>query len=152
VLTSWGSWVLIPTLVLAGLFLDRLGRVTAWLIGSAALSTAACLALPVLEPAWLWIVLFGVVFAPVVVGSMALPGEVLRPDTRATGFGLFFTTNYVGFAVLPAVAGFLVDLTGSSAAPIWFVAAIFAMVVPLVLWFRWLQRPIISPTIHAGRD
>jgi MFS family permease len=77
---------------------------------------------------------------------------VLRPESRATGFGLFFTTNYVGFAVLPSVAGVLVDVTGSTAAPIWFCGAIFAAVVPLVLWFRWLQRPIISAAIHRGKD
>ena len=152
VLTSWTSWVLIPTLVLAGLFLDRARPVTVWLIGSALLSALVCFALPSVEPAWLWIVLFGLVFPPVVVGSMALPGEVLRPETRATGFGLFFTTNYVGFAVLPAVAGWLVDLTGSPAAPIWFAGLACAAVVPLVLWFRRLERPIISATIHSGKD
>ncbi len=151
VLTSWASWILIATLPPAGLFLDRARPVTVWLVMSALLSALACLALPSLEPAWLWIALFGVVFAPVVVGSMALPGEVLQPETRATGFGLFFTTNYVGFAILPAVAGVLVDLTGSAAAPIWFAGLVFAAVVPLVLWFRWMQRPIISPTIHSGK-
>src|SRR5688572_22144215 len=71
------------------------------------------------------------------IGIFLLPGAVLSPESRATGFGLFFTTNYVGFAILPAVAGVLVDLTGSPAAPIWFDAAIFATVIPLVLWFRW---------------
>ena len=151
-LTSWASWVMIPTLVLSGLFLDRAGRVTLWLIASAALSALTCVALPVLDPAWLWIVLFGVVFAPVVVGSMALPGEVLRPETRASGFGLFFTINYIGFATLPAVAGLLVDLTGSPTAPLWFTGAMFGAVVPLVLWFRWLARPIISPVIQSGKD
>ena len=152
VLTSWASWILIGTLPPSGLFLDRARPVTVWLIVSALLSALACFGLPSLEPAWLWIALFGVVFGPVVVGSMALPGEVLQPETRATGFGLFFTTNYVGFAILPAVAGLLVDLTDSPAAPIWFAAAIFATVVPLVLWFRWMQRPIISATIHSGKD
>lgn len=152
VLTSWASWILIATLPPAGLFLDRVRPVTVWLVVSALLSALACLALPSVEPAWLWIALFGVMFAPVVVGSMALPGEVLQPETRATGFGLFFTTNYVGFAILPAVAGVLVDLTGSAAAPIWFTGLVFAAVVPLVLWFRWMQRPIISATIHSGKD
>jgi MFS family permease len=152
VLTSWTSWILMGTLPVAGVFLDRVRPVTVWLIASAALSALACLALPNVEPAWLWIMLFGVVFAPIVIGAMALPGEVLRPESRATGFGLFFTTNYVGFAVLPSVAGVLVDVTGSTAAPIWFCGAIFAAVVPLVLWFRWLQRPIISAAIHRGKD
>lgn len=152
VLTSWASWVMIATLPAAGYFLDRARPVTAWLLASAALSTLVCAALPSFEPAGLWIVCFGVVFAPVVIGTMALPGEVLRPESRATGFGLFFTTNYVGFAILPAVAGALVDLTGSTSTPIWFCGLIFATVVPLILWFRWLQQPMISATIHYGRS
>jgi MFS family permease len=152
ILTSSASWVMIATLPLAGYFLDRARPVTAWLLASAALSTLVCLALPSFEPAGLWIVGFGIVFAPVVIGTMALPGEILQPESRATGFGLFFTTNYVGFAILPGVAGALVDLTGSTAAPIWFCGLIFATVVPLILWFRWLQRPMISATIQRGRS
>jgi hypothetical protein len=61
----------------------------------------------------------------------------------------------IGIFLLPgaflALAGVLVDLTGSTAAPIWFCGLIFATVVPLILWFRWLQQPIISaePSIHG---
>lgn len=150
ILTSWASWVMIATLPAAGYVLDRARPVTAWLLASATLSGLVCVAFPSFEPATLWIVCFGVVFAPVVIGTMALPGEVLRPESRATGFGLFFTTNYVGFAALPAVAGVLVDLTGSTATPIWFCGLIFAAVVPLILWFRWWQQPIISAEPSSG--
>ena len=152
VLTSWASWLLIVTLPLVGYFLDRTKRLVTWLTLSAVLTALVCAALPSREPAWLWIALFGVMMAPMAVGAMALPGMVLRPETRATGFGLFFATNYVGFAVLPAVAGVLIDVTGSTDAALWFNAIIFVAFVPLVLWFRWLQRPIISATIHRGKD
>jgi len=144
VLVSWASWVLIVTPPLVGYLLDRWGGLTAWLLGSAVVGLLACLALPSLEPAWLWIVLFGMVMGPTAVGAVALPGEVLRPETRGPGFGLFFATNYVAFGVLPAAAGFLLDLTGSASIALLFDAVILLAFMALVIWFRFVQRPIIS--------
>jgi MFS family permease len=141
-LASWASWALIGAVVLAGYLLDRARRPTLWLALSALLTAVTCLALPAVEPAWLWIVLFGLVSAPVTVGSMALPGEVLRADSRNTGFGLFFTMNYLGFGLLPPVAGYLLDVTRSTAAPLWFGGALYLSIMPLLLIFRRLQgRP-----------
>ena len=88
--------------------------------------------------------LFGTVIGPTSVGAVALPGEVLRPETRGPGFGLFFTTNYVAFGILPGVAGVLLDLTGAPAVVLLFDAAILVAFMLLVVWFRLLQRPIIS--------
>ena len=139
VMTSWASWLAILTLPLAGFFLDRARPITAWLLLSASFSAVICLLVPTVEPIWLWIVLFAVALAPIAVGSMALPGVVLRAESRGTGFGLFFTVNYIGFGLLPAAAGFLVDWTGSPTAPLWFDGLIFASIVPLILIFRWLQ-------------
>lgn len=139
VMTSWASWLAILTLPLAGFLLDRARPITVWLLLSSVLSAAVCLLVPTVEPIWLWIVLFAIVLAPIAVGSMALPGEVLRPESRGTGFGLFFTVNYVGFGLLPAVAGFLVDWTGSAAAPLWFDSLVFTSIVPMILIFRWIQ-------------
>jgi len=144
-LASWASLASIVSIPLAGYLLDRAGRTTLWLVLSALLTAVACLALPLQEPAWPWIVLFGIATAPLAVGLMALPGAVLRPDSRNTGFGLFFTMNYIGFALLPSVAGSLLDVTQSTAAPIWFGGALYLSIVPLVLLFRHLQRrPIPS--------
>jgi MFS family permease len=151
VMTSWASWLMVGALPLSGYLIDRWKGLTWWLLGSAALSVLVCVAMPLFEPAWLWIALFGIVLAPTAVGAMALPGEVLRPETRGAGFGLFFTTNYAAFSILPAVAGVLVDLTGSTTAPLWFDAAIFGAFIPLVLWFRRVQRPIISAANIAGK-
>lgn len=69
---------------------------------------------------------------------------MLRPETRGPGFGLFFATNYVAFGVLLAAAGFLLDLTGSASVAVLFDAAILVVFMALVVWFRVLQRPIIS--------
>jgi hypothetical protein len=42
---------------------------------------------------------------------------------------------------LPALAGLTRDLTGSSAAPLWFAAAIMAAASLSLLGFRFLQAP-----------
>jgi MFS family permease len=151
-LASWTSWVMIAALPLAGPLLDRTGRVSLWLVGTALAAAVVCVALPLSGsgaalasgPAVVWIVLFGVLMGPLAVGSMALPGTVLRPESRSIGFGLFFTINYVGFGVLPAVAGFLIDATGTAAAPFWFDAVVFLSVVPLALLFHTLQRRAVA--------
>ena len=139
VLVSWASWATIGSITLSGYVLDRAGRATPWLVLATILTAATCLVLPLREPAWLWLVLWGVAVSPVVLGIMALPGEVLRAESRSTGFGLSSTMSYVGFALLPAVAGYLIDATGSTAAPLWFAGALFLSIAPTLLLFRWLQ-------------
>lgn len=140
VLASLTSWVLIGTVVLAGYLLDRARHATVWLALSAGLTAMACLATPIVEPAWLGIVLFGIVSAPVTVGSMALPGQVLSRRSRSTGFGLFFTMNYLGFGLLPPVAGFLLDLTHEAALPLWFSGSLYLAILPCLAMFQWLRR------------
>jgi MFS family permease len=139
-LTSWSSWILIGTLPLAGWLLNGARRSTLWMIASATCSALVCVSLVAGGPAWFWLVLFGVALGPITVGSMVLPGEVLRSESRSTGFGLFFTANYIGFGLLPALAGLVLDLSGSAAATLVFDALVFAAIVPLILLFRWLQH------------
>ncbi len=144
VLASWTSWVMILALPLSGPLLDRTGRVHGWLVGGALAAAVACVMLPLSGllggPVFPWLVLFGLLMGPLAVGSMALPGAALRPEHRAIGFGLFFTMNYVGFGLLPAAAGILIDITQSAAAPFWFDAAAFLSIVPLALLFQRLQH------------
>lgn len=152
VLASWTSWALMPSVMLAGILLDRARHLFAWLVLSALLTAVACFALPLQEPAWVWIALFGVASAPVTVGSMALPGQVLRTENRNVGFGLFFTMNYLGFSLLPPVAGYLLDQTRSTAAPIWFGGLLYLAIIPSVLLFRRLRRdaPATQPAYHRA--
>jgi predicted MFS family arabinose efflux permease len=71
---------------------------------------------------------------------MAMPGRVLRPDTRAAGLGLFLTVYYVLMALGPAAAGLLEDRFGL-AAPVLFGAALFLAILPLVAVFALVSRP-----------
>ncbi len=74
-------------------------------------------------------------------GAMvALPAEVLRPQNRAPGMGIFFTWYYVGMALLTPVAGLLRDLTGDPGAPIIFAGALEVAAIAVVGLLRLLQR------------
>ena len=65
---------------------------------------------------------------------MVLPGEVLRPENRAAGMGVFLTWYYAGRALLTPLAGILRDASGAPGAPLLFAGSLeIAAVVVLVL-------------------
>ena len=70
---------------------------------------------------------------------MALPARVLDAGHRAVGFGLFYTCYYVILTAGPAVAGWLRDRSGSTAAVSFFGAALFLAIPPLLLLFHQLE-------------
>jgi hypothetical protein len=57
---------------------------------------------------------------------MTLPGQVLRPENRAFGMGVFFTWYFVITAPAPIIAGWLFNVSGNVAWPIYFAATLFA--------------------------
>jgi MFS family permease len=139
VLVSWASFLSIGSLPLAGWVIDRSRRPHLWMAGGAvaAAVTGALFALG--EPAWLWIVLLGILWAPVT-SVVALPGTVLRPESRGPGLGVFYTIFYAGMALAPPLAGRLLDVTGSAAAPLWLGSLLWLLVVPFLVGFRLSAR------------
>ena len=71
---------------------------------------------------------------------MALPSEVLRAESRSTGFGAWQTVYSAGLAVVPPVAGLLFDRTQSASPPLVFAGGLWLMIVPSLLAFRLFQR------------
>jgi predicted MFS family arabinose efflux permease len=138
-LVSWASFVSIGSVPLGGALLDRLPRRDAVVWAGLAGAGAASAAFVVGEPAWLWSVLVGLLVAPAA-GVIALPGEVLRPATRSTGFGVFYTLYYVGMGLAPALAGYVVDRAGGAAAALWLAAGLWLLTLPALWTFRGLQR------------
>jgi predicted MFS family arabinose efflux permease len=135
---SWASFLSIATVPLGGVLLDRIRRgdavIALGLIGSA----AACAGFILGGPSILWSTLVGLLVAPAA-GVVALPGQVLSPQSRSTGFGLFYTLFYVGMAIVPVVAGYLVDRGGGVAA-LWLAVLLWLLALPALWGFRALQR------------
>jgi MFS family permease len=137
---GWSSLVAIPAVPLAGYLADRSRRPNAFMVaGALAAAVTACL-LSLWPPAWLWTVLFVLTLSGPIAAIVALPSEVLQAESRSTGFGAWNTVYHVGMAVLPPVAGYLLDVTHSAASPLFFAGALCFMVVPSLRAFRLLQR------------
>ena len=134
---SWASFLSVTT-VLGGALLDRVpwrdAVITTGLVGAAAATGAFTLGGPVA----LWSALVGIFVAPAP-GVVAMPGEVLAPASRSTGFGLFYALFYAGMAVAPVAAGYLVD-RGGGAAALWLAAILWLLTLPALWLFRLLQR------------
>ena len=133
------SWLLIAIVPLGGYLADRTGRKDLMFWGGCLAAAAAIAMVPVMDPVVLWVILSAIL--GITVGMvMALPGEVLSPESRATGLGLYYTMYYIGTGVLPAIAGWIQDTTGSAALVIWFSAACLALAPLFLLAFRILQN------------
>lgn len=136
---SWASFLSIASVPLGGALLDRVRRRDAVVAAGLAGAGAACGAFAVGGPAVLWSALVGLLVAPVA-GVVALPGEVLGPHSRSTGFGLFYTLYYVCMGLAPVAAGYLVDRIGGAAAALWLAAILWLLALPALGIFRVLQR------------
>ncbi len=122
------SWLIIVTIPLGGLFADRTGRSTQLFAIGCLVAAVAIAMVPIGGPAVLWVVLasaLGFTVGPV----MALPSDVLKAESRATGFGLYYSIYYLGMGTLPALAGWILDRTGSIPAVIW-LSALCLMLAP----------------------
>ncbi len=133
------SWLIIVTIPLGGYLVDRTGQgdKAIW-IGCLA-AAAAIAMIPVGGPIIVWIVLSAAL--GITVGAvMALPSEVLSTNSRATGMGVFYTLYYAGTAGLPALAGWLHEITDNVEAVIWFSAVCLVLSPITLLAFRKLQQ------------
>lgn len=83
----------------------------------------------------LWIIVFGFAFALGAPAVAALPGEVLTPESRGQGFGVWNTVYYIGMALVPAAAGYIVDASGGATGALWFSAALWLAVIPALRYF-----------------
>ena len=98
-----------------------------WCVALLALSTGTA-PLP-------WVVLGGLLGGLPAAALVSLPAEVLRPESRSAGMGIFFTVYYFGCAILPTVAGLLYDRAGGGAA-LWMAAGLASACIPILGGFR----------------
>jgi predicted MFS family arabinose efflux permease len=70
---------------------------------------------------------------------VALAGEVLRPQVRSTGMGIFYTLLYLGLGLGPILAGFVSDTSGNPAAPVYLIGVLAVLTILALGLFRGLQ-------------
>jgi MFS family permease len=135
-MTAVNTAILIVSVQMGGVVMRRAARPD--LICHAALA-GLCVSLLLLSThslPWVWIVAGGLVGGLPAGVFVNLPTLFLRPQSRGPGMGVFYTAYYVGCAILPAVAGWLSDLTGSTRATLWFAALLVFLCIPALALFH----------------
>jgi MFS family permease len=163
---SLAGWIRIPLLPFGGALADRTG----WpLLAASLLHGAAAIAVLVLAlggdlPVALAataILAAGLLSTPPGPVIMSLPARALSAETRAIGMGVFYTFFYLGMAVLPPLAGWAGDMTGTGETSLVVVAGFHLIAVAGLAAFaaiaarrRRLVVPLATVTVSrpSGRD
>jgi MFS family permease len=149
-LVGLATWLVVASIQAGGVIAQRWGRPNVLMLAGMIVWGICLLLLPSADPVAVLIVL--PLFQGLPVGViMSLPAEVLHPASRGTGMGVFFTWLYIGHAGLPPIGGWLQDLSGSPAAPLYFGAALALAVVPVFAAFRLLQGRSERPAPAQAR-
>lgn len=144
------SWVPVVSLPLGGYLASRYGVpvivMTVGLVGT----IAANLAIPYVSAPYVAYLLYGffITLATPIIG--ALPAQVLRPEVRGPGLGVFMVWNFVGMAIFPMIGGYLGEAYGSAEMAVLFAAAVMVAALATALTFfaarDRLQPPQDGPT------
>ncbi len=112
------------------------------MVGCFVLAALIVAAVPFVEPVVVLFALAGI-FVGIPTGNvMALTVETVRAEYRNIGVGLYFSVHYVGLTTVPVIAGWALDLSGSTAAPMFVGAACTAMAIGVLGALRLVQsRP-----------
>ncbi|MEM9061582.1 MAG: MFS transporter [Pseudomonadota bacterium] len=83
---------------------------------------------------------FGFAMAFGVATMATLPSEALEEASRSAGLGYYFMMYFIGSSVFPIIAGWIGDVAGTAAGPIFFASAAQAFCLVLLFAFRAHQR------------
>ncbi len=144
-LVGLASWTSLGSVPLGGWIADRVGHLNALILSGTLVGAVAMVLATSGYGVAPWMVLYGLAVGLSASAVMTLAAQVLSPEGRHTGFGVFYTLFNVGLAVLPPIAGRLRDATGSASAPVLFAALILVLTAPALFVFRWLQRRLAQP-------
>jgi cyanate permease len=146
-LTSIAAWVSIASVPLGGYLSDQTGKPNYFIVGSSLGAALACVFVPYVAPAIVWVVLFGFLRGGCTGGVMALPSQVLRSQSRSTGFAVVSATYFICMTAFPPIGGLILDMTGSAAATLWFAGLLWFLITVTLAVFKLLQhRWIVSAT------
>jgi MFS family permease len=133
---STASWVIIPAVPFGAWLAERIGRPVATTFASFLLSACAITAVTSVGASVVLLAVVGFTFGPPGGLIMALPGEAVSQQHRAVAMGVYYTCYYAGIGMLPTLAGYARDVSGSAAAPLWFAVAMLVLAGAFLLWFE----------------
>jgi MFS family permease len=133
------SWVAIPAAPLGAWLAQRTNCPSGMIMTCLLLASVAISCVAHWGGSWAWFVAIGLLFGPPGGLIMTLPTEVVAPERGAVAMGVFFTCYYAGLGILPAVAGYLRDLSHSAASPLWFAVLLLLFATLSLIAFRVFQ-------------
>jgi predicted MFS family arabinose efflux permease len=133
------SWVFLFALPLGGWLSTRYKAANTVMIVGLVGSVIFGLAIPFAAVPSLTFALFGIAFAIATPAIASLPAEILRPDNRASGFGIYYIWYYAGSALLPPIGGLLKDTTGTATTTVLFSVSMMFASLCLLGMLRWEQ-------------
>ena len=136
---TFATWTNLPAIFLGGLLAGRIGNNRVFVIGAVGLVVSV--AGPALAD-WplAWAVLFGTLgslHASIIVAIGTLSA---RPENRAVGMGMFYTTYYLGGTMLPGICGAAADWAGTPGGALLAASALAALALPIYAAHAWLTR------------
>ena len=133
------TWIVIPSIQLGGYISERLQRPNLIVaISFSGIGLGMCL-LPYWPNPFVLFIWLGLIFGPAVGIMMALPAEVLQPENRAAGMGLFYAFYYGAMSALMTFTGFSRDFTQSPAAPLLLGGMLVFIAIIIFALFRIFQ-------------
>ena len=119
-ITSLLGWVLVIVLPAGGWIAQRVANPVAFTVASLVLVAVAAVAMALSSQSITALVILAVIFGLPAGLLLALPGELLSADRRASGMGMFYLSFYVAMTVLPAIAGVIRNATQTVAGSVLF--------------------------------
>ncbi len=147
IVISIATWGNLPAILLGSFLAGRFGADRMFLFG-AGLNVLAVMGMGLLDWPLIWGTLFGTL-ASVHAGIMFAKGALsARPEHRAVGMGLFYTTYYVGGAFIPTLCGKVADYLGDPRGAFLCAGALSALAIPSYFLHRHLhaRKPASSST------
>lgn len=142
-LVGVGLWVAIVAGPLGGVLADRFRKPTLLIVACVLIwGLGLALVIPWADsvPLLLTLIVVTSFIGNLPAGPIvALASEVLRPQVRSTGMGIYYTLLYAGLALGPVLAGFVSDVTGDRAAPVYLIGVLALLTVLALGLFRALQ-------------
>jgi predicted MFS family arabinose efflux permease len=134
------SWVAMIALPLGAYLVTKYGVSDPVMILGLLASVAASALLPFFTAApQLLLVLLGIAFSLALPVISTLPAQLIAPENRAMGFGIYFIWFYAGTPLLTAAGGWLKDRLGTAEFSVFFASAMIALAVGLLFVLRYLQ-------------
>jgi predicted MFS family arabinose efflux permease len=92
----------------------------------------------------LLLILFGIALSLALPVISTLPAELIAPENRAMGFGIYFIWFYAGVPLLTAAGGWMKDRFGTAESSVFFATGLIVLALVLLFFARFLQAR------HAG--